>query len=136
MNLHEQLIRDEGLRLKPYRDTVGKLTIGVGRNLDDEGITQAEAEILEDNDIDTHTSSLLTALPWVMSLDAVRKAVLINICFNIGIHGLLEFKKTLTLIQESKFGDAAEELIDSKWADQVGSRATRLAMQLESGKWV
>lgn len=136
MNLHEQLIRDEGLRLKPYRDTVGKLTIGVGRNLDDEGITQAEAEIMEDNDIDTHTSSLRTALPWVMSLDEVRKAVLINICFNIGIHGLLEFKKTLTLIQESKFGDAAEELINSKWADQVGSRATRLAMQLESGKWV
>jgi len=136
MTLEEQLIRDEGLRLKPYRDSVGKLTIGVGRNLDDEGITKEEAFFLENTDISRHDAALYAALPWVKDLDDARQGVLRNMSFNIGVPGLLGFRQTLALIQQGKYAEAATEMLNSKWASQVGARAQRLAKQLEEGVWV
>jgi len=136
MTLQEQLTRDESLRLKPYRDSVGKLSIGVGRNLDDEGITREEAEFMLNNDIASHDAALFAALPWVKDLDDARQGVLRNMCFNMGIHGLLGFRQTLALIQQGKYAEAAEEMLNSKWATQVGARAQRLAKQLEEGVWV
>lgn len=136
MNLHEQLIRDEGLRLKPYRDTVGKLTIGVGRNLDDVGITQSEAAILLQNDISACDISLRTALPWVVEMDEIRYAALLNAAFNLGVHGLLGFRKALNLAQQKKYSESAQEFLNSTWTEQIGDRAHRIAKQLSEGIWV
>lgn len=136
MTILDQLKRDEGKRLRPYKDSVGKLTIGYGRNLDDEGISDDEAELMLANDIENHRRDLFRALPWVVSLDEVRLAVLLNMCFNVGIAGLCGFKQTLSLVQQQKWDAAADEMLQSKWATQVGPRAHRLALQLKTGQWV
>ena len=135
MTLIEQLKRDEGLRLKPYRDSVGKLTLGYGRNLDDEGITQAEAEYLLNNDVIDAASHLHSFLPWTDSLDEVRRGVLINMAFNMGIYSLLKFKSTLGFVEAGEYGKAANSMLASLWATQVGPRAHRLALQMETGVW-
>jgi len=135
VNLKEQLIRDEGIVLKMYQDTVGKWTIGVGHNLDDKPISRRAAEIILEDDINDSIASLKTKLPWTEQLDEVRKAVLINMAFNMGIGGLLAFKKMLTACKSGNFKLAAKEMLDSKWKDQVGQRAFRLAKQMETGEW-
>lgn len=136
MDIQEQLKRDEGLRLKPYRDTVGKLTIGYGRNLDDKGITAEEAGALLWNDIQAAQGELFGALPWAEKLDEPRQMALLNMSFNMGIHGLLTFKNTLNLAENGHYAAAAAAMLDSKWAEQVGARAQRIAKQMESGVWV
>jgi lysozyme len=133
--LLEMLIRDEGVRLKPYRDTVGKLTIGVGRNLDDVGISKEEAYILLKNDLNKAATALFTAFPWVKVLSEARIAALINMAFNLGIGGLAGFKNFLKALKEENFSLAAKEMLDSKWAEQVGSRAYRLSVMIEKGAW-
>jgi lysozyme len=136
MTILEQLRRDEGLRLIAYKDTLGKVTIGYGRCLDTEGITRDEAEFLLHNDVIAKSEELARALPWVAQLDDARRGVLQNLTFNIGLHGLLEFRNTLALIQAGKYADAADALLKSKWAEQVGARAHRLALQMSTGQWV
>lgn len=131
-----QLHRDEGLRKKPYRDTVGKLTIGVGRNLDDVGLALDEIELMLDNDIKRAEEMMLKSLPWAAGLDEARKAVLINMCFNLGIVGLLGFKRTLAAIKRGDYLQASVDMVQSKWAGQVGDRARRLAQQMRDGVWV
>src|SRR6266481_3215489 len=120
MTLVEQLIRDEGLLLHPYADSVGKLTIGIGRNLTDVGISQAEATYLFTNDIQTAVDHLATALPWTVTLDEVRHAALVNMTFNMGIGGLCGFKKFLAVMQVGDWRVAQSEMLSSKWAEQVG----------------
>jgi lysozyme len=131
--LKEELIRDEGLRLKPYRDTVGKLTIGVGRNLDDVGITKDEAMHLLECDIRRVKDDLDHALSWWRGLDDVRQRVLVNMAFNLGITRLMGFKNTLAAMRAGNYVDAAKGMLDSKWAKQVGERATRLAAMMVEG---
>ena len=133
--LREQLIRDEGCRLKPYRDQVGKLTIGVGRNLDDVGLSQTEADFLLDNDIQRATADVIARIPCAQHLDEVRRAVLINMAFNLGIGGLLKFTKALDAVARFEWDRAAEEMLDSKWAQQVDHSATRRADQMRTGEW-
>jgi lysozyme len=135
MTLLDQLKRDEGLRLTPYKDSVGKVTIGYGRNLDDVGISQYEAEILLQHDLIHASQVLRDNLPWTEGLDEVRRAVLVNMSFNMGIHGLMGFKNTLGLIQAGEFDQASEAMLQSKWAEQVGPRAHRLSLQLKTGDW-
>lgn len=135
-DLLSQLKRDEGIRLKAYRDQVGKLTIGIGRNLDDVGISLEEAEHLLANDIAAAQAQLAEQLPWTLGLDEVRRAVLTNMTFNMGIHGLMGFKNTLALIQAGEYEKAADNMLQSKWAQQVGPRAHRLALQMKTGSWV
>jgi lysozyme len=130
-----QLRRDEGVRLKPYKDTVGKLTIGIGRNLDDVGISNVEADTLLKNDIARTIADLDKQLPWWTKLDEARRGVILNMAFNMGIGGLLTFKNTLRLIEQARYNDAADSMLQSKWATQVGPRATRLAQQMRSGTW-
>ena len=125
--LKEQLVRHEGLRLKAYRDTVDKLTIGVGRNLDDVGISETEAMFLLDSDIATVEKDLDRALPWWRGMSEERQLVLADMCFNLGISRLLGFKNTLAALQEGRYDEAAKEMLDSKWAQQVGKRAITLA---------
>lgn len=132
--LREQLLRDEGCRLKPYRDQVGKLTIGVGRNLDDVGLSQTEADFLLDNDISRATAAVIARVPWAMTLDEVRREVLINMAYNCGIAGLLGFKKMLAACERGDWAAAKTEMLASKWAGQVGERAERLAEQMVTGE--
>jgi lysozyme len=133
MNTHrlaQDLLRDEGLRLKPYRCSAGRLTIGVGRNLEDRGITEAEALMLLDADIRSFWGQLVVALPWLVQAPETVQEVLANMCFNLGLAGLLEFRLTLAHMQAGRYAEAAVEMLRSKWAAQVGPRAERLAGRL------
>ena len=135
MGIFDQLKRDEGCRLTPYKDQVGKLTIGYGRNLDDVGISLDEANTLLQNDVRKAVADVNQHLPWAKGLDDARLGVLINMAFNMGIAGLLQFKNTLALIEAGEFDQAADAMLESKWATQVGPRAHRLAVQMRSGEW-
>lgn len=126
-DLKDDLIRDEGLRLKPYKDTVGKITIGVGRNLDDVGISPLEANTLLENDINRTLSDLDDNAPWWRSLPEDAQRGIANMCFNMGWPRLSKFRKMLTALEENRFNDAAREALDSKWASQVGNRSERIA---------
>ena len=133
--IKEQLVRHEGLRLKPYRCTAGKLTIGIGRNLDDCGISQTEAYVLLENDIQNCEMQLVDEIPEIYNtLDEVRKSVLLNMCFNLGIGGLLEFNNTLAFIAAGDWERAANGMLASKWAKQVGRRAIELSELMRKGK--
>lgn len=131
-----QLRRHEAVRLKPYRDLVGKLTIGVGRNLEDVGITEAEADYLLNGDVDRATRSLFARYPsWFTELDPIRQAVLVNMAFNLGLTRLAGFTHMLAALAGKQYGLAADEMITSKWALQVGDRAVELAAQMRTGEW-
>lgn len=134
LKVQEQLLRHEGLKLKPYRCPAGKLTIGVGRNLEDSGITQKEAFILLENDILHCENELLDELSEVYSgLNDNRKSVLLDMCFNLGISGLLGFKNTLAFIGAGDFERAANGMLASRWAKQVGRRAIELSELMRKG---
>ena len=124
------LIRHEGLKLKPYRDTKGKLTIGVGRNLDDVGISEDEAMYLLENDIRRaeETAGHCCAEHGVLfeSLPEDARLVLIDMAFNLG-YRLKGFRKMFAAIKRGDFVEAAKEMLDSRWARQVGRRAEELA---------
>lgn len=128
-----QLVLHEGLRLRPYKDTVGKTTIGVGRNLDDRGITEQEAYYLLENDIGQCISQLNNNLFWFKDLDEVRARVLVDMCFNLGIGRLLKFRRTLASIEAGNYQTAAGEMLQSAWATQVGQRAKRLSRMMRTG---
>jgi lysozyme len=122
-----QLLQDEGLRLKPYRCTAGRLTIGVGRNLDDRGISETEAFMLLDNDIGDCWTRLSANLPWVADAPENVQEVLVNMAFNLGMDGLLQFTTALGHLQACRYAEAAQAMLASKWTRQVGKRAERLA---------
>lgn len=127
----------EGVRLKPYEDTAipPRLTIGVGRNLSDRGISQEEADILLRNDIAETQHACLT-LPWFAPLDSVRQNVIAELIFNMGLPRTLGFADMIAAIRAQDFPRAAAELLDSRWARQVGeSRSTTLARMLRTGEW-
>jgi lysozyme len=133
--LQQQLIGHEGLKLKPYRCTSGKLTIGVGRNLEDKGITKEEAITLLQNDISYFEEELRRRLPSFRTYSGARQAALINVAFNMGVTGLLNFKNMLNALEREDYDDAAAELLNSHYAVQVGNRSHELAEQLKSGEW-
>ena len=141
MTLTEQLMRHEGLRLQVYDDATGDMilpgstvrgipTIGYGRNLL-VGLSEEEARLLLENDINRVRRQLTLALPWIDSLSEIRQRVLIDMGFNLGIAGLLKFKATLAAIQSSEYAQAADQMRKSKWAKQVKGRAERLARMME-----
>jgi len=130
-----QLKKHEGVRLKPYTDTVGKLTIGIGRNLVDRGITLEEAEAMAVHDITEAATALCAALPWFTTLDEVRQRVLIDLAFNVGSRKALEFVRMLAAMQRKDWDTAAKELWASRWANQVQTdRSHRLVMMLKTGQ--
>lgn len=131
--LKKQLIADEGIRFKPYRDTVGKLTIGVGRNLDDVGLTNAEVMFMLDCDISKLEIEMFREFPWAKGMSDIRQQVLANMLFNVGLTRLKGFRKMLAFMQAGKYNEAANEMLDSKWAKQVGLRANRLAIMMRNG---
>lgn len=156
--LEAELVIDEGEKLKVYIDTEDHPSVGVGRNLDSarkggkgisaretlelditrasvikNGITRKQSRLLLANDVDNVIADLDRALPWWRTLDPVRQRVLANMCFNLGITKLLGFKQTLGLIKRGLYDMAATEMLKSKWARQVGKRATRLSRLLKLG---
>lgn len=132
----EQLKRHEGLKLFPYFCSAGKMTIGYGRNLEDVGITKEEAELLLEGDIVKAVVALDVAKgDKMMYLNDTRKFVLTNMCFNLGLTRLLKFKKMWQAIDNKDFETAAIEMLDSKWASQVGFRALELAEMMRSGEY-
>lgn len=132
--LVNQLILDEDEKLKPYRDSVGKLTIGVGRNLDDVGISSAESKFMLSNDIDRTVNELDKHLVWWRVLDDVRQRVVANMCFNLGVHSLLGFTHMLKALEDKNYEEAARQMESSLWAKQVNIRATRLVYMMRSGQ--
>ena len=135
MTLAEQLRRDEGVRPFPYVDTVGKTTIGVGRNLSDVGLQQDEIDLLLANDIQYVLTTLNRRLPYFQALDPARQGVLANMCFNLGFHRLEEFHDMLLAFAKGDWEAAATAMLDSRWSQQVGPRAQRLAEQTRTGIW-
>lgn len=131
-DLIAQLIRHEGLRLWPYTDTVGKLSIGVGRNLTDVGISREEAIELLNNDIDKAVAECAT-YPWFTTLDAVRQRVIVDMIFNLGARRFKSFKRLIAAMARGDYEAASVCMLDSMWAEQVGKRALRLAEMMRSG---
>lgn len=154
MNLSEQLRRDEGTVLHPYKDSRGFLTIGTGRNLDGNPltqsellaighdcrtnpITQAQSDLLLANDISKARQGVRSAFPWAQLMGEQREGVLINMAFNMGLEppGLKAFKRFLSALQGMDWLRASKEMEDSKWWGQVGNRAKRLQQQVLTGIW-
>lgn len=129
-----QLIRHEGLRLKPYRCSAGYLTIGVGRNLDTRGITAGEAHILLDHDIDLCLRLLTERFQWFADLDVVRQRALVDLCFNLGMPRLLEFTHALAAMAKGDYATAADEFQHSLWFRQVGVRGPRIVGMVRTGR--
>lgn len=133
-----QLHRDEGVKDHAYVDSEGYLTIGVGRLIDKRKggrLTPREIEFLLDNDIEEKEDELRAKLPWYDDLDEARRGVLLNMAFNLGVDGLLKFARTLESVKLGRYAAAAEQMLQSKWATQVGDRAVRLSKQMRSGTW-
>lgn len=127
-----QLTLHEGRRRLPYMDTVGKITIGVGRNLSDKGLSDREIDTLLTNDIDECIADL-ASFPWFRSLDAIRQRVLVDLRFNLGPTRFRAFKRTLRMIEQGDYDKAADALRNSLWAKQVGQRADRLIRMMRTG---
>lgn len=134
--LQRLLIKHEALRLKPYEDFLTEdITIGVGRNLDSLGITEEEALYLLNNDIERCDKELLYNFKWYPDLCRVRQDAMINLCFNLGITRLKTFKKALSAMKAGDYNLAADEFLDSKWADQVGYRALEISDMIRTGRY-
>lgn len=145
MNLKELLTEDEDVRLRVYDDKTGRPlkpgdtlqghpTIGVGRALDVNGISPAEASILLDNDIAKVTKLAVANLPWFQKLTENRQNVILSMIFNMGLEGFLEFKDMNESLKFGLYPEAAAEMLDSKWArDQVRERAHRLSQMMRDG---
>lgn len=132
MTIEELLIKHEGIKLAPYKDTAGKTTIGIGRNLEDVGISKEEALLLLENDlkkIDRITENIF----WFHKLSENRQNVIISMIFNMGYSRFSQFKKMIFAIQNEDFTGAAEEMLDSSWSKQVGQRSRDLADMMIKG---
>lgn len=128
--LKKDLIRHEALRLHPYLCSSDKLTIGVGRNLDDRGISEEEAMYLLDNDINICIRELMDNVPFYGRMPDDIKEILVNLTFNMGMPTLLKFQKMLGHVEAGRFEEASAELLNSRYAKQVKGRAVELASRM------
>ena len=132
--LQKQLVIHEGLELKPYRCSADKLTIGVGRNIQEVGITEEEAMVLLANDIARCAGECTREFPWFLGLTPLRKEAVINLVFNMGMATFKKFKKTIAYLEAGNFELAGTELLDSNYARQVGQRSQDVANMLADGE--
>src|SRR6267143_1916261 len=135
MTLRDQIIGEEGNRLMPYRDHYGFLTIGYGRNLDANGISEDEAALMLDNDLARFTTAVDSRYPWATALDEVRRAVLIGMAMNMGLGGLAGFRHLLDAARAGDWATAAAQIRASHYHTQLPERSERYARQLETGQW-
>ena len=133
--LIEQLKIHEGFRSTVYTCSGGKKTCGYGRNLEDIGISEEEAEMLLKNDIYEATNQLLNAFPFMATFSDVRISAMINFTFNVGIGTVRKFSNTIEYLKNEDWEAAADEMMDSKWAEQVGDRAIQITEQIRTGRW-
>lgn len=141
--LKEELKRDEGLRLKAYQCTSGIWTIGYGATKMLSGDPVKKGDVIDlqtalsllDRDVKASIEDAMVVCKSFNDLNGERKAVLANLAFNIGINKLKNFKNTLACIHAKDYSGAALEMLNSKWASQVGQRAQRLAKRMSTGKW-
>jgi len=155
-DLLDKLIVSEGLKLQVYKDTLGIDTIGIGRNLEDRGITkeeldwmdipnigivyemgitEADAVYLATNDVQIVEGELLRAHSCVEQLDSVRQLILVDMAFNMGVPRLCKFKMMWAAIHDEDYPTAAKEMLNSRWASQVKGRATKLANAMHNGEF-
>jgi lysozyme len=127
------LANDEGVKNKPYRDTAGKLTVGIGRNLDDVGVSSDEIALMLDNDINRAEAGARRLVPGFDGLTDPRKCAVVSMVFNLGEAKLKTFTITLGCINAGQWAAAALGMRASLWAKQVGARAERLAKMMEQG---
>lgn len=132
-SIKDQLILHEGLRLKPYKCPAGYWTIGVGRNLETKGLSSEEALFLLGNDIAEITEAL-EKYDWYINSDVIRRKVIVDMAFNLGINGLLSFRKMITALERSDYTVAADEMVNSCWYRQVGTRGERLVRMMRTGE--
>jgi lysozyme len=137
--LEEMLIRHEAKRRFAYKCTSNAITIGVGRNIDPNkggiGLSDDEVMYLLRNDIKRVYEELDSNLPWFSELDDVRQDILQDMCFNMGITRFMKFRKMLAAVELGDYDRAADEMMDSRWAEQVKGRAVRLADMMRKGEY-
>lgn len=131
----EQIKRHEGFRSKVYKDSMGILTCGYGRNLEGKGITEKEALYLLSNDIQEFVFSVNKKYPWINKLNDPRRWVMYNMAFNMGVKTFSTFVNTLKAIEDERYEDAAKGMLQSRWAKQVGRRSIELSNQMKTGEW-
>jgi lysozyme len=133
-SLERELTRDEGKRSKPYRDSLGFLTIGIGHNLDAEGLCEEAIAAQFRYDLDKKVFTPLDArLPWWRELPEPVQRVIANLTFNLGIVGLLKWRIFLAQLKNGRYANAAANLRSNRiYTRQVGERAERLARLLDS----
>jgi lysozyme len=133
--LIEILRRHEGVKNTLYKCTSDKWTIGVGRNLEDVGLSEEEIDMLLLNDIVRTKELMDDYIPWHRDLDQVRQEALINFVFNVGIGTTMKFKNAMAALEEHDYDTAATEMLDSNWAKQVGSRAEEVTQMIKTGEY-
>lgn len=132
-SLKNIILKHEGFSQYPYIDIYGNLSIGIGRNLKSRGITMDEAMTLLDDDIRITEMEVRKLIPNWQELNDVRKIVLIDMCFNLGLTKFSNFKKLLASLEKQDYLEASKEMLNSEWANQVGKRAKELAYFMETG---
>ena len=132
--LKKQLVVHEGLELKPYKCTANKTTIGVGRNIEEVGISEDEAMYLLDNDIKNVVAQCQATFSWFDGLTDIRKEAIVNLVFNMGLSTFCKFKKTISYIEQGLYELAGTELLDSNYARQVGQRSVDVANMIAGDK--
>ena len=131
--LVKMIQRHEGFRSRAYTDSVGILTIGFGRNIQEKGISLDEGLYLLERDLKDAEQDAWKFFPGYKNLNDARQLVIVEMSFNLGIARLLNFKKMITCLSDTDFKGAAKEMLDSAWASQVGKRAVELAHLMEEG---
>ena len=136
--LVEMIKRHEGVKSKVYLCSAGYETIGVGRNISESGLGLADDEIdyLLQNDIQRVKEELKETYFWFVALNEARQDAMIDICFNLGLTRLRGFVKALEAMSREQFDVAADEFMDSKWAQQVGTRAIRVTEMIRGGEYI
>ena len=131
--IEADLERDEGYRQHPYKDTAGKLTIGIGLNLTDVGLTRDEALSILRGRVSDLDAQLDGILPWYDDLSEPRQRALVNMAFNLGVNGLMGFRDMIEALKDRDYESAAAEALASKWAKQTPARAKRVAEMIRNG---
>lgn len=138
-NLERQLRDEEGEVLHVYKDHLGFLTIGVGILVDERkggGLLPEESDFILKNRIRIAKAKVDQSLPWAQSMSEPRYAVLIEMCFQMGLYGLLGFKMVIGCLQRGDYEGAAYQMGNSDWHEQTPARANRMIKQMKTSEWV
>jgi lysozyme len=136
MTPRDLIIRHESIKLKPYYDTATppRLTIGCGRNLSNVGISMDEALYMLDADM-AKVHVACDNYPWFKKLSDAREAAMMDLVFNLGYAGIAKFPKFLTAMSVGNWNDAANELVNSAWYNQVGVRGPEIVALIRTETW-